>query len=144
MDDDLRMAEAENAVGRQAILCVDDEELMLFALTRELKRSFRQRYLYEQAVSAEQGLKAIEELMADGIEIVFIISDWLMPGMKGDEFLEAVHERYPSIHAIMITGQADKEAIARLKTNPSVLAVFSKPWNSAELIGLIERYSASL
>jgi DNA-binding NtrC family response regulator len=123
---------------KRAILCVDDEALMLMALTRELRRRFKDRFLYEQATSAEAGLKAIDELLREDIQVIIIISDWLMPGMKGDEFLEEVNVRHPGIKEIMITGQADAEALERLKKNPALIAVFPKPWSSEELFALIE------
>ncbi len=127
--------------SKKAILCIDDEIIVLLALTRELKMAFGSRFLYEQAIDAEQGLESVSELARDGIEVIFVITDWLMPGMKGDEFIEHVHERYPGINAIMITGQADQAAIERIKRNPAVRAVMSKPWNARELVKTIEEYA---
>ncbi len=124
--------------GKKAILCIDDEVVVLLALTRELKMAFGARFLYEQAIDAEQGLEAVEELSRDGIEVLFVITDWLMPGMKGDEFIEHVHARHPEINAIMITGQADQAAIERIRRNPAVRAVMPKPWNARELVKIIE------
>lgn len=126
---------------KKAILCLDDEIVILLALTRELKMAFGSRFVYEQATDAERGLEAVEELAREGIEVIFVITDWLMPGMKGDEFIEHVHERYPEINAIMITGQADQAAIERIKRNPAVRAVMPKPWNARELVKIIEEYA---
>ena len=42
---------------------------------------------------------------------IIIVSDWLMPGMKGDEFLIQVHQKFPHIVKVLLTGQADSEAI---------------------------------
>ena len=44
-----------------------------------------------------------------------IISDWLMPGMKGDELLIRIHELFPKVVKIMLTGQADEVAVNRAK-----------------------------
>jgi len=123
---------------KTAILCVDDEVIILTALVRELKMAFGNRFLYEQATDALGGLQAVEDLAAEGIRVILILSDWLMPGMKGDEFLEKVQERHPGIAAVVITGQADQAAIDRLKANASIRAVLPKPWNSAELKRIIE------
>ena len=38
-----------------------------------------------------------------------------MPGIKGDEFLIRVHQKYPKIVKVMLTGQADEVAIERVK-----------------------------
>jgi len=130
--------------SKKAILCLDDEVVVLLALTRELKMAFGSRFVYEQATDAEHGLDAVEELSREGIEVIFVITDWLMPGMKGDEFIEHIHERHPEINAIMITGQADQAAIERIKRNPAVRAVMPKPWNARELVGTIEEYAGKL
>jgi DNA-binding NtrC family response regulator len=127
---------------KKAILCVDDEAIILLSLVQELRRAFGSRYVYEQALDAESALGIVEELAQEGIEVIFILSDWLMPGMKGDEFIELVHERHPEIKAILITGHADEEAIERVKKVASVLAVFRKPWNNQALIETIAKNSA--
>jgi CheY-like chemotaxis protein len=123
----------------KAILCVDDEVIILLSLVQELKRAFGSEYQYEQAMSADAALKIVEELAQENIQVIFIISDWLMPGMKGDEFLEIVNRRHPEIKTIMITGQADQQAIERVRTIDSVVAVFNKPWSSAALIDIISK-----
>lgn len=98
-----------------AILCVDDEPIILLSLVQELKRTFGGELEYEQAMNAEAALKTIEDLEAEGVRVILIISDWLMPGIKGDKFLEIVHERYPGIRAIMITGKREPRRQGRLR-----------------------------
>jgi len=126
-------------MGGKAILCVDDEVIILLSMIQELKKVFGNRFLYEQAMDASSALQSIDELAADGVKVILIISDWLMPGIRGDEFLEIVTARHPEIKAIMITGQADREAIDRVRGNGSVLAVLGKPWEPAELAEIIRR-----
>ena len=70
-----------------AIICVDDEVTILESLKEQLKRTFGDRYIYEVAESADEAWEIIEELKADNINIILIVSDWLMPKTKGDEFL---------------------------------------------------------
>ncbi len=122
---------------KQAILCVDDEKIILFSLIQELKNSFGDRFMYEKAMNAKQAFEVIDELVSAGIEIILIISDWLMPGIKGDEFLEIVQESHPGIKAIILTGHADEEVLARFKRNSSVCAVLPKPWNADTLKTMI-------
>jgi len=121
----------------KAILCVDDEPMILLALIQELKSAFGDSFVYEQALNAELALETIGELEEEGIRLVMILSDWLMPGMKGDRFLATVAEHHPSIKAIMITGQADEEAIRRTESIASVKAVLRKPWKPEELVAAI-------
>lgn len=126
-------------MGEKAILCVDDEAIIRLALIQELKKNFKERFLYEQAPDALIAMDTLEELSYEGVRVVLIISDWLMPGINGDEFLENVHEKYPEIRAIMITGHADGKSIERVRKNDSVLAVMEKPWSSLELVKVIEK-----
>jgi len=126
-------------VKKQAIVCVDDEVIILLSLIQELKHAFGSNYLYEKATDADSALEIIEELEQEDVEVIFIISDWLMPGMTGDEFLKVVNEKYPHIKTIMITGHADQTAIDRVRKIDSVLAVFSKPWNPASLVAVIAK-----
>lgn len=123
--------------AEKAILCVDDEPMILLALVQELKSAFNDGFIYEQALNAEMALDTIGELEEEGIKLVLILSDWLMPGMKGDAFLDRVAREHPAIKTIMITGQADKDAMERTRKIGSVQAILRKPWKPDELISII-------
>ena len=125
-------------MSKPVILCVDDEAVVLDSLKIQLKKAFGNTYFYEFAESAVDALEIIEELHEDKIEILMIVSDWLMPGMKGDEFLIRVHEKYPNIITVMLTGQADKEAVERAHHQANLHCCLHKPWNGKELIETIK------
>jgi len=67
--------------------------------------------LYEVAENADEAWEVIEELVEEECDILIVVSAWLMPGIKGDEFLIALHKKYPNIVKVMLTGQADQDAI---------------------------------
>jgi response regulator RpfG family c-di-GMP phosphodiesterase len=79
----------------------------------------------------------IEELEEDNVEIRLVISDWLMPEMKGDDFLILVHSSLPKTAKIMLTGQADHKAIERARREANLHRYLPKPWGEAELIEAI-------
>jgi DNA-binding NtrC family response regulator len=116
-----------------AILCVDDETSILKALKEQLKRCFGNQYVYEVAQSAEEAWVVIDELEAEAIKILIIVSDWLMPNVRGDEFLAQVHQRFPEIVTVMLTGQADAAAIERARQQANLYACIYKPWTEEEL-----------
>lgn len=120
-----------------AILCVDDERVILDSLKRQLRRQFGSDYVYEMAESANEAWEVIEELIDDEVNVVVIVSDWLMPGMKGDEFLINVHQKYPNIVKILLTGQASSEAVARAQTEANLHRYLHKPWDEQDLISAI-------
>ncbi|MGK7877299.1 MAG: response regulator [Xenococcaceae cyanobacterium] len=125
-------------MSKPVILCVDDEVVILNSLKIQIKKAFNDAYLYEAAESADEALEIIEELQEEKIDILVIVSDWLMPGMKGDEFLIAVHTRFPNIVKILLTGQADEEAIERAIKSADLHCCLSKPWDGKELIEQIK------
>lgn len=122
---------------KETILCVDDEKIILDSLKSQLRRNFGNQFSYEFAMSANEALELIEELDADEIKIIIIVSDWLMPGIKGDEFLIKVNEKFPKIVKIMITGQANNESIENAYKNANLFKCFPKPWKEEELVRTI-------
>ena len=72
-------------MSKQVIICVDDETTVLKSLKAELKEALGNTYRIEIAEGGEDALELVAELMADGEEIPLIISDYVMPDMKGDE-----------------------------------------------------------
>lgn len=120
-----------------AILCVDDEPGILVCLKEQLKRHFGNRYTYEVAQSAEEAWLVIDELLGDNVKLLVIVSDWLMPGVRGDEFLTQVHQNFPEIVTVMLTGQADEDAIDRAKQEANLYACIHKPWAEQELTQVI-------
>jgi len=127
-----------------AILCVDDEIVVLDSLKIQLKKEFGDAYLYEMAESADEALEVIEELEEENIKVLVIVSDWLMPGMKGDELLIEVHKKFPKIVKVMLTGQADEDAIERAQNQANLHRCLYKPWDGKELIETIKAGLAQL
>jgi len=120
-----------------AIVCVDDEKMILNSLKAQLKERFGNQFTYETAENANEAAEVIDELMGDNINVVIIVSDWLMPGIKGDEFLIQVHSKYPGIVKIMLTGQADSKAIERSRNEADLFHCIMKPSTEQELIETI-------
>jgi CheY-like chemotaxis protein len=125
-------------MSNAAILCVDDETIVLKALKEQLQRSFGNQFVYEIAQSADEAWIVIDELELEGIKILIIVSDWLMPRVRGDEFLAQVHQRFPQIITVMLTGQADESAIARAQVEANLYACIYKPWSEEELKAVIQ------
>ena len=120
------------------ILCVDDDKTILMSLKAQLKYRLGDSFNYEVAESAEEAWEVINELFAQGEHIAVIISDWIMPNVKGDEFLINVHVKYPNIIKLILTGHADETAIARAREQANLSGCLVKPWSVDELIAVIE------
>ncbi|XZN93199.1 MAG: response regulator [Microcoleus sp.] len=127
-------------MGKPVILCVDDETVVLNSLKIQLKKEFGDTYLYEIAENADEAMEIIQEIEeeAEASHILVIVSDWLMPGIKGDEFLIDVHKKYPNIVKVILTGQADALAIERVKKQANLHRCLYKPWDGKELVETIK------
>lgn len=116
-----------------AFVLVDDDKIVLDSLKAQLREAFGHGYLYEVAEDVPEAWEVIDELVDDGARVVVVVSDWLMPGIKGDQFLVDVRERHPEVVRILLTGQADDSAVRRAREVARVHEVFHKPWNITEL-----------
>ena len=120
-----------------AILCVDDEPTILWSLRDQIHKNFGEALLCEIAESVDEAWEVITDLGDDGVQLLIIISDWLMPNVKGDDFLVDLHQKFPEIATIMLTGQADESAILRVKQHANLTAYVAKPWEEGHLVELI-------
>ena len=117
-----------------AILCVDDEPVILESLKEQLKRHLPENYELESAESGEEALEVIAELHQDGLEVALVISDQIMSGLQGDELLIQLHQNYPQMLKIMLTGQADIKSVGNVLNQASLYRYISKPWDETDLI----------
>jgi CheY-like chemotaxis protein len=124
-------------MNKQVILCVDDEKFALDSLKAQLKYLFGSKYLYEIAENAEEAMEVIDELNNQGYDILVIVSDWLMPGIKGDELLIRIHKKFPKIVKVILTGHASEEAIDRARREANLYRCLRKPWTEEELADTI-------
>jgi CheY-like chemotaxis protein len=130
-------------MNKPVILCVDDEPDILHSLKMQLKNEFKNDYFYELAESADEALDLLKDFQEE-VQVIVVISDWLMPGIKGDELLIKVHQKYPKIIKVMLTGQADAAALQRAVQEADLYCCLYKPWNSKELIETIKSGLAKL
>jgi FixJ family two-component response regulator len=119
-------------MGKQIILCVDDESSILGSLEMELSLK-NKNYHVELAESGEEALKIAKELTDEGHDLTVVISDYIMPSMKGDELLVKLHKRYPLSKKILLTGQAALEGVTNVINDAILYRFIDKPWDRDDL-----------
>lgn len=113
--------------SKHHILIIDDEPLNRDLLRRLLQAT------YELSEAAD-GAEAIEILEGEvGSRVQLILCDHLMPGMTGAELSVIVHERWPKIRFMLITGYDGDEEVQRVVDEGIVQKLLSKPWRSKEI-----------
>lgn len=117
-----------------AIICVDDEEFVLRSLKRELYDALGDAYFIETATGAEDALNVVAEMIAENYEIPLVITDHIMLDMKGDELLRRIHALAPKTLKIMLTGQADMQAVTNAVNQANLYRYIAKPWERTDFI----------
>jgi len=110
--------------NRKTLLIVDDEPRILSAMRRTLRR---EGYEVLWAESPEAALAQLDERSVD-----LVLSDQMMPGMRGIELLAEVGRRQPRAARILITGWADaiaRDELARL----GISDLLTKTWENGVL-----------
>lgn len=112
-------------MARATVLFVDDDQGVRNALGRSLRRI---GYQFLLADGPRAALDLLRQTRAD-----IIISDHLMPGMTGLEFLRLVRDRCPDAVRIMLTGHADLETAIAAINEGEIYRFLTKPWDELEL-----------
>ncbi len=120
-------------MNKPVILCVDDEKMILVSLKEQLKRYFGDECSIETVESGEEALEVLEELSAVQTELPFVIADQIMPGMKGDDLLIHIHQLLPRTLKILLTGQANADAVGNVVNYAQLYRYIAKPWEEADL-----------
>jgi two-component system chemotaxis response regulator CheY len=115
------------------IVCVDDELSVLETLREQLRDHFGESHEIEVAQSAEEALRLIKDIQESGELIEVIITDQVMPGMKGDEFLAEIQRLLPESIKILLTGQAGLDSAINAINKGGLNRYVEKPWNMDRL-----------
>jgi response regulator RpfG family c-di-GMP phosphodiesterase len=108
-----------SAVEKPRILLVDDEPSLLDGLRRQLRRDFT----VETAVGAAKGLFALKP----NEPFAVIVSDFLMPGINGAEFLAAAAKAAPTSTRMLLTGHTSLADAAVTVNQGRVFRMLLKP-----------------
>jgi response regulator RpfG family c-di-GMP phosphodiesterase len=107
-----------------SILIVDDEQEVLNALQRVLRKDY-QLYLFSNPLEALEFIKKTH--------VQLIISDMNMPLMSGVEFLQQAYAISPLTKRIVLTGHADVDAAKNVVNQGGISGYYSKPWHNDEI-----------
>jgi PAS domain S-box-containing protein len=118
--------------GQARILLVDDESPLLAVWSEALSGM---GYQVSTASSGEEALRVFAE-GPDGFDLV--LTDQIMPGLSGTDFVGGVRALRPGLPVVVWTGYSDtaaREAAAGL----GVFEILSKPVRQADLAHCLER-----
>jgi diguanylate cyclase (GGDEF)-like protein len=108
------------------ILCVDDDESTLDALSRLLRKDF-------EVLRAEEGAKALH-LLKQNPDVAIILSDYRMPRMTGVQFLNQAKEIAPQSTRAILSGQIDLQDLMSAVNSQAIHRLILKPWDNEYLM----------
>ncbi len=115
-----------NSKPPEKILMVDDEVQLLDSFRRELRGKIN----LDTALGGEEALKAI----AESGPYAVVVTDFIMPGMNGIEFLAQVRKVAPDTVRMMLTGYADMENTIQAVNQGNIFRFLTKPCDTITLI----------
>lgn len=117
------------------ILCVDDDPgvLAVYRLLHNQQRKLGETFHIETASSGEEGLEAIRR----GTSYAVIISDMMMSGMDGVQFLSQVRELAPATVRMMLTGHADLDVAMNALNEGHIFRFLTKPCTLSSLLNAL-------
>jgi two-component system cell cycle sensor histidine kinase/response regulator CckA len=89
---------ADNLMGNQTVLIVDDEDLLL-TMGQTILSAFGYRVL-----TANSGQKALDLLARKEPPVDLVITDLVMPAMSGRELIEHIHRLLPGLRVLCTSG----------------------------------------
>ncbi len=101
------------------VLLVDDEQNILDAYTRTLRKRFR----ITTALSGADALNVVEEHGPFAV----VVSDMRMPNMDGVEFLSKLRKNVPETVRVMLTGNSDQQTAVDAVNKGDIFRFLNKP-----------------
>ncbi len=117
------------------VLMVDDEPRVLDALRRTLAG----RYQVAWADSGQAGLQEQRAATVSGQPFAVIVSDMMMPGMNGAQFLTAARQADPDVVALILSGQADLDSTISAVNDAGLFGFLTKPCPPEVLTRALDR-----
>ena len=108
-----------------------------------VKKQLRDRIPGAQVYDATDGNRAVAQLKKQRVDV--ILSDWEMPGMSGEEFLQGVRseEAFKDTPFIMVTSRGDKDHVVKA-IQAGVSDFITKPFTSDELLKKVTKQLAKI
>jgi CheY-like chemotaxis protein len=123
--------------GGMHILCIDDDEALIFLLTRLLNR------LGHKVTGFFDCFEAVEALKENPTGFDVVVTDYNMPGMSGLEVIRQVRNISPTLPVILATGFVTDEFRARVHLAGVTHMIF-KPNAVEDYVQAIEQQLRSL
>jgi hypothetical protein len=123
---------------KYAVVCVDDDPFILQMLGFQLGKILDQKCtLLEYFTDPFEALLNIDQLVAEKIDIIFIIVDYQMPQMTGSQLIRSIKAKHPDLKCVMLSGHANPVSVDSLVKDNLLDSFISKPWDEEVLFNAV-------
>jgi thioredoxin reductase (NADPH) len=116
-------------MARATILTVDDDPMVLRAITRDLRARYGADYRVVPASSGAEALATLTELALRLRPVALIATDQRMPAMTGTELLRQAREQAPDAKLLLLTAYADTDVAIQAINDIGLDHYLLKPWD---------------
>ncbi len=122
------------------IICVDDQSEVLNAVLEDIS-SLDEKFLIEECESAAEAIDLMNDIQRKGDYVGLVISDHVMPGQTGVDFLSGLNEddEYPHLKKVLLTGLATHEDTIEAINNAEINYYVAKPWKKDHLLNIVKK-----
>ncbi|MDA3891659.1 MAG: response regulator [Salinivirgaceae bacterium] len=126
-------------MDKLTIIYVDDQREVLSTISKDLQ-VFEKYVALEECESAHEALALLDDIEGEGDHVAVIISDHIMPGKNGVEFLAEVDTdvRFPQTKKMLLTGQATHQDTIRAINTAGIENYIEKPWDAENLVDSVK------
>lgn len=119
-------------MSKATILTVDDDPMVLRAITRDLRARYGADYRIVAAPSGAEALTALATLAVRLRPVALIVTDQRMPDMTGTEMLRQAREHAPAVKMLLLTAYADTDVAINAINEIDLDYYLLKPWDPPE------------
>ncbi len=117
--------------GTETIMVVEDEP----GVRRMTVRVLEQRgYTVLEAQNGPEALRLLDNSSLTDLHL--LVTDFIMPHMRGDVLVEQVRERYPGLKVVFISGYGDRDIEAKIRATDQSLYM-TKPFEPETLLAQV-------
>ena len=116
-------------MSKATIVAVDDDPMVLRAITRDLRKRYGVDYRIVRAASGAEALAVLAELALRLRPVALVVTDQRMPGMTGTDLLERARPHAPDARYLLLTAYADTDVAIRAINDVGLDYYLVKPWD---------------
>jgi len=117
------------------IIYLDDQREVLATIGKDLA-TLEQWVNLEECETVDEAQQLLDKFYKRGEGVAIIISDHIMPGKNGIEFLIEINKdgRFDATKKILLTGMATHQDTITAINNANIHRYIEKPWKTEELV----------